>query len=316
MQQWFAQAPSNIALIKYMGKKDEETNLPENPSLSYTLNNLLSSVMLESHTGKKDLWEPLEIPGGNVFTLSTSAQERYLKHLGFLKQHFSYQGCFIVRSTNNFPQGSGLASSASSFAALTKCGCLALAELKSKPVADITEQAQLSRIGSGSSCRSFFNPWALWQESEVKRIDLPYTKLEHQVIVISHEEKEVSSSEAHRRVLTSPQFKTRGQRASDNLKVLLTALQTEDWSSAYQIAWREFHDMHNLFSTAEQPFSYITDQSKTILKKLQDLWEHYADGPLVTMDAGPNIHLLYRPDQAEMALQFKQDHLIGNYDVL
>ena len=40
------------------------------------------------------------------------------------------------------------------------------------------------------------------------------------------------------------------------------------------------------------------------------------DGPLVTMDAGPNIHLLYRPDQAELARQFKSDYLVGNYDVL
>ncbi len=51
--QWFAQAPANIALIKYMGKKDNEKNIPDNPSLSYTLNNLLSSVVLESHSGKK-----------------------------------------------------------------------------------------------------------------------------------------------------------------------------------------------------------------------------------------------------------------------
>ena len=44
---WLAQAPSNIALIKYMGKKDENSNLPDNSSLSYTLNNLLSTVKLE-----------------------------------------------------------------------------------------------------------------------------------------------------------------------------------------------------------------------------------------------------------------------------
>jgi len=45
--QWFAQAPANIALIKYMGKKDPQKNLPGNPSLSYSLDNLLSNVMLE-----------------------------------------------------------------------------------------------------------------------------------------------------------------------------------------------------------------------------------------------------------------------------
>ena len=49
---------------------------------------------------------------------------------------------------------------------------------------------------------------------------------------------------------------------------------------------------------------------------LQTLWEKEGDGPLITMDAGPNIHLLYRLDQADMAFKFKQDHLLGNYDVL
>lgn len=48
----------------------------------------------------------------------------------------------------------------------------------------------------------FFSPWALWQDETVKAIDLPYTQLHHEVIVISHLEKHVPSSEAHRRVKT------------------------------------------------------------------------------------------------------------------
>src|SRR6476659_4687638 len=112
--QWLAQAPSNIALIKYMGKKDVQQNLPDNPSLSYTLNKLLSTVLLEQYPGKKDLWEPLHTPGAPPFTLSEASQERFLSHLLFLKKQFNYKGCFVVRSSNNFPLGSGLASSASS----------------------------------------------------------------------------------------------------------------------------------------------------------------------------------------------------------
>lgn len=154
--QWFSQAPSNIALIKYMGKKDEVHNIPDNASLSYTLNNLLSSVVLETTSGRKDFWEPLEIPGAGTFILSPSAQNRFLEHLARLKEYFLFSGAFIVRSSNNFPHSSGLASSASSFAALTKCGMLALSELTNKPLPSIEIQAQLSRLGSGSSCRSFF----------------------------------------------------------------------------------------------------------------------------------------------------------------
>ncbi|KTC87443.1 MULTISPECIES: diphosphomevalonate decarboxylase [Legionella] len=314
--QWFAQAPANIALIKYMGKKDSKNNIPDNSSLSYTLNNLLTSVMLESQAGKKDFWEPLEIPGAPPFDLSILAQERFLKHLARMKAYFNYNGSFVVRSSNNFPTSSGLASSASSFAALTKCAALALSELKSQPLLSIEKQAQLSMQGSGSSCRSFYSPWALWEEDSVKAIELPYMQLQHQVIIISHAEKRVPSSEAHVRVKSSSHYETRSYRATENLKVLLRALKAKDWANAYHLCWLEFQDMHHLFATSNPPFSYITETADEALKSLQELWNREGDGPIVTMDAGPNIHLLYRPDQTELALRFKQDYLIGNYDVL
>lgn len=314
--QWLAQAPANIALIKYMGKKDTGTNLPTNPSLSYTLNNLLSSVVLETHSAKKDFWEPLDTPGAAPFALSPQGQQRFLQHLARIKDYFQFTGYFIVRSTNNFPHSSGLASSASSFAALTKCAALAISELSSTPLLSIEEQALLSMKGSGSSCRSFFSPWAYWHEDKVEAIELPYQQLQHQVIVISHSEKQVPSSEAHLRVKSSHAYSTRLERAQENLKLLFTALKEKDWPSAYQICWHEFQDMHNLFSTSMPPFHYITEKSTEVLKSLQDLWQREGDGPIVTMDAGPNIHLLYRPDQADMALKFKQDYLVGNYDVL
>lgn len=313
---WLASAPANIALIKYMGKKEEQANLPDNPSLSYTLNHLLSTVKLECIPGQKDLWEPLNSPGAAPFQLSEAGQKRFLEHLARIKVYFGYAGGFLVQSNTNFPQGSGLASSASSFAALTKCAALALSELTQAPLMSVDEQARLSRLGSGSSCRSFYSPWALWEEDEVKTIDLPYTTLIHEAILVSSEEKKVSSSEAHRRVKTSSQYALRIHRAKDNLKLLLEALMVKDWANAYHICWREFQDMHQLFATCNEPFTYMTENTHHLLDLLQKSWEEKGDGPLVTMDAGPNIHLLYRPDQADLARQFKADHLVGNFDVL
>lgn len=313
---WLAQAPANIALIKYMGKSDENSNLPANSSLSYTLNNLQSTVKLEVYPGNKDIWEPLNIPGSSAFSLSKDGQKRFIEHLVRIKSYFGYEGNFLIQSSNNFPHSSGLASSASSFAALTKAACLAMSDLTHKTILSIDEQAQLSRMGSGSSCRSFYSPWALWKKDEVTNVDLSYKKLLHQVVIISNLEKEVSSSEAHKRVKTSVLYSSRNQRAEENLKILLNAFVAKDWKSAYEICWREFQDMHHLFSSCDKPFTYITKDSLTVLNLLQDLWQRNGDGPIVTMDAGPNIHLLYRPDQADLARQFKSDYLVGNYDVL
>lgn len=305
---WFAQAPSNIALIKYMGKKNTGKNIPTNASLSYTLNHLVTQVTLEECTGSVDRWEPLEKQGIIYHVFSEKSQERFLQHLARIKEVFNYKGFFRVQSGNNFPHSTGLASSASSFAALTRCAVLACSELTQTPKPSVEEQAHLSRQGSGSSCRSFFEPWAIWNDKTVYSPELPLPLLEHQVILIQKEEKEVSSSEAHQRILTSPQVTTRALRAEENLKLLLQALRTDAWQDAYDICWREFQDMHSLFSTAEPSFSYMTPETTKALDLIQDHWQRTGDGPLVTMDAGPNIHLLYRSHQTRLSL--------GDYDVL
>lgn len=314
---WLAHAPANIALIKYMGKKDESSNNPDNASLSYTLNNLLSTVKLEQINAAHDVWEPLVVPGQAKFVLSELGEKKFLNHLSRIKKLFGYEGSFLVQSCNNFPHSSGMASSASSFAALTRCAVYALAELTQKELPSVEEQASLSRLGSGSSCRSFHTPWVLWQnDNVVKPIDLPYPELIHQVVVISAEQKAVSSSEAHKLVKSSELYATRAERAEENLELLLNAFMANDWESAYHICWREFQDMHQLFNTCAQPFSYISSNSLGVLNDLQQLWDNKGDGPIVTMDAGPNIHLLYRPDQMEIAREFKRSNLVGNYEVL
>jgi diphosphomevalonate decarboxylase len=314
--QWFASAPSNIALIKYMGKEKNGRNLPANPSLSYTLSNLLTHVELVLIPGVNDLWEPLEMPGAMPLELNEKSQARFLMHLKMLKEYFNYQGAFMVRSSNNFPFGSGLASSASSFAALTKCACLALSELTQTEIPDIKTQAKLSRMGSGSSCRSFFSPWAIWHGDEVDSIDIPYSNLHHQVILISHKEKAVSSSLAHERVQTSPLYPQRHERARDNLNALLDAFKNKNWFNAYEITKREFLDMHALFETCTTPFSYMTKETHSVLSQLENYWATHQDGPLITMDAGPNIHLLWREEKKADAEAFKRTAWVGQFDVL
>ncbi len=311
---WSTTAPSNIALIKYMGKTDSTINLPTNASLSYTLDNLSTKVELRSTSQANDSWQAFD--DNKDFKLNAKSQTRFLNHLQFLKQQFNYDRNFIVSSKNNFPLGCGLASSASSFAALTKCAVMALCELTSQESPTITQQAMLSRQGSGSSCRSFFTPWAQWQDSNVEEVTLPYGKLLHQVIVLSDKEKTISSSQAHLLVTSSPAFDGRIERANNRLELLMTALNNKDWASSYQHSWDEFIDMHNLFQTAETPFDYMNDDCRGLLKTLQQFWLENGNGPIVTMDAGPNIHLLYRPQDKDLQQKFQHDYLQGQFNVI
>lgn len=305
MTKWSASAPANIALIKYMGKVDSTQNIPCNASLSYTLDQLRSFVELELIPQLDDRWEPL--PNVPDFTLDEAAKQRYLRHLALLKQHFGFTGHFLVRSGNNFPHNTGIASSASSFAALTACACQALSELTHKPLPYLSEQARLSAKGSGSSCRSFFQPWALWENDTVKGLDLPYQQLRHQVIVVEKQAKAISSSDAHQRVTTSLLFENRPQRAELRLQELLTSLRKQDWPQAFEIVWQEFWDMHALFETAMPSFGYLTADTLAILSYIRKIWRQQHDGPLATIDAGPNVHLLFRPDQSKLITQINHD---------
>ena len=301
-KKWTATAPSNIALIKYMGKTALSGNRPTNSSLSYTLSHLRSLVELEATTEAADRWEPLTRFEGITypeFAVSAKGMARFLAHLARIKNHYAYQGSFVVRSVNDFPSDCGLASSASSFAALTMAAVKAIAELSGRSVS-VSEAADLSRQGSGSSCRSFFSPWSLWSPEGVSGLpELGYGDLIHQAVVVNDRVKAVSSSDAHIRVASSALFHGRPERADQRARELVAALKSRDWAAAFEMTWAEFWDMHALFETSKPSFGYMTAGSLEVLNFVRaQTWERVGDGPLVTMDAGPNIHLLYRRDDA------------------
>lgn len=312
---WIAEAPSNIALIKYMGKIDAKENVPSNASLSWTLGSLLSRVEIEQSQDKTDRWEPLSLTTHWLAPeLSEKAQSRFLSHWQRLKEAWGITGVFVVRSANNFPSDCGLASSASSFAALTSCAYRVAQDLN--PHLDLTleELANESRRGSGSSCRSFFGPWTLWDENGVRKLDLPIQDLIHQVIVVDQSKKAVSSSQAHQRVTSGLLFQGRPERAQARADELMKALRATDWHRCFEITWAEFWDMHALFETSEPPFFYLNPDSLRVLREAQSFWQEKEDGPLVTMDAGANVHFLWRRDQtlqmSELAEMFSEDLVV------
>jgi diphosphomevalonate decarboxylase len=289
---WKSSAPSNIALIKYMGKED--ANRSVNPSLSMTLSAFRTEVELEPIPGKEDRWQPL----AGAAPLRQESTARFLAFLGKLKEQAGITQAFQVRSGNNFPSDAGLASSASSFAALTKTALTAFAELQGTPPLSPLAMARISRTGSGSSCRSFFSPWCRWEEDEIGTVESRLPPLVDLVAVMDAGFKKVSSSEAHRRVFTSPLFTGRVERARRRCAALEQALGAADFRAVAELSWAELWDMHSLFHTAQPPFFYFAPSTLAVLRWAEDRWEKQGSGPIATIDAGPNVHLLVRLEEA------------------
>ncbi len=284
-----------------MGKIDGSLgNKPTNSSFSYCLEKLRTYVRIKPNPAlTHDVWAPYLREDLRPIKLSEKGSEKFLNHFQFLKREFKIEGFYNIESANNFPSDCGLASSASSYAALTLAthNCLVEQSEGSKMAYRPKELAKLSQKGSGSSCRSFFSPWSLWHSTGAETIQIPYQALKHQVLLCDESIKKVSSSEAHNRVLTSDLFKGRVERAEERLQKLINALRAENWKTAFEICWNEFWDMHTLFHTSSPAFMYMNASTMKTLIALHKNWLEKGDGPLITMDAGSNIHLLYRLDQ-------------------
>lgn len=317
-----ATAPSNIALIKYMGKTSNHdgTNRPVNSSLSLTLSGFRSHVRvseIEKERGAID-WAPFRKAGLQAPELSERGREKFFQHAVRCFERLGSglpQRGILIESANDFPSDCGLASSASSFAALT----LAIATFLGLDVEERSVRSKLSalsREGSGSSCRSFFSPWSVWNEEGASRGEgLPGSNLlTHVALVVDDSKKRVSSSEAHQRVSTSLLMRGRPERAETRLNLLLDCLKRSlgtdgqtSWNRAAQLVWAESWDMHALFETSDPAFGYFAPESLRVLNLVRDMNEAALSRdasfrfPLVTMDAGPNVHLIFwKSEQASL----------------
>jgi diphosphomevalonate decarboxylase len=242
--------------------------------------------------------------------LSETGRQKFLNHFARLKAQWGVRGNYKVSSANNFPADCGIASSASSFAAVTLAAYQLAKSQNAKLDLSMNDLSKVSRLGSGSSCRSFFSPWSIWRDEGGEAWDCPL-RLEHAVILVADEKKAVSSSQAHALVNSSLLFQGRVERAGVRLNQLQLALQSGDWGRAFELCWSEFWDMHALFETSEPSFGYMTAKTLEVLERTRLLWRSKGDGPLVTMDAGANVHLLFRPEQVAVA-----DQWLGEFNAI
>jgi diphosphomevalonate decarboxylase len=237
---------------------------------------------------------------------------RHWKRVGEVSPEFLQAAGFRARSggptsvtlqtLNTFPMGSGIASSASSFAALTLAGLVASVQeedlerlrsfWKTPQAASLKRScARVSRQGSGSSCRSFEGPWVEWSHEDAAQFATKMPEMAHFVVVLSKTEKLISSSQAHLRVKTSPQWAGRVSRVNQRFHLMKSAMLEGDIAKVARFAWSEMWEMHNLFHTASEPFSYWLPGTLNALHTFADDMLS-SQPPIVTLDAGPNLHVL------------------------
>lgn len=317
----FAQCPSNIALIKYWGKR--EIQIPMNPSLSFTLN--------ESKTETTLHYSPKESKNSNLNVFLDSEFkpdfapkiqqffDRVEAFLPFLKA-FDFE----IQTQNTFPHSSGIASSASGMGALALC----LVQLENQLGGNLSESESLlkasflARLGSGSACRSLYPGISVWGESsEIEgssnEYAIPYPYEVHScfqnyqdtILLIDEGQKEVSSTVGHNLMNQHPYAEQRFKSANDNLKRLIPVLKSGDLEEFGKIVEHEALSLHAMMMTSSP--HYLLMRPNT-LHAIEAIWEYRKDRKLplsFTLDAGANIHLLYPSNIKNEAIDFINERL-------
>jgi len=283
-----ARANANIAFIKYWGNRDDRLRLPANSSLSMNLDGLHTVTTV---TWDAALSEDSLTLNGQVET--GAKLERVRRHLDAIRQRLGLDAHASVVSTNNFPTGAGIASSASSFAALTVAAVAAAgAQLSER------ELTTLARLGSGSAARSVPSGFVVWhaadrhEDSYAESIAGPdHWDLVDVIAVVSYQHKEVGSTAGHTSAHTSELQATRVEHAPQRLAECKAALLERNFDAFAEIVERDSNLMHAVMMTSRPPLFYWHPVSLDIMTQVRR-WR--ADGLPVcyTLDAGPNVHCI------------------------
>ncbi|RVT79546.1 diphosphomevalonate decarboxylase [Flavobacterium sufflavum] len=326
--QW--SAPSNIALVKYWGKKDNQ--IPANPSVSFTLNNCKTITKLTF--AKKHISTP-PIGTENKFSFDLLFEgkpkedfkpkiqkffERIESYLPFLKDYH-----FTIDTQNTFPHSSGIASSASGMAALAM-NLMSLEKTLNPAMTDdyfYKKASFLARLGSGSACRSIKGQVVAWGQqaniegsSDLFGVEFPsaihenFKNYQDTILLVDKGEKQVSSTVGHDLMHDHPFAERRFAQAHENLDKLIALFENGNLEEFIKIIESEALTLHSMMMTS-MPY-YILMKPNT-LQIINTIWKFRNETQIpvcFTLDAGANVHVLYPENQKEKVLQFIKDELV------
>lgn len=300
-----ARAHSNIALVKYWGKRDATLNTPAVGSISVTLDAL--------HTDTRVTFQPNLVADEFWLAGARSPVTRISRVLDLVRGHAASSGLptaglkAVVSSTNNFPTGAGLASSASGFAALavaaTGAAGLALPQ---------RELSILARHGSGSAARSIFGGFTemhagtavdgsdAFAEQLLDRAAWPLMVV---VAITERGEKSINSTIGmNESKATSPFYPAWLDSADDDLAEMRNAIRARDFARLGELSEYNCLKLHALMLTTRPALIYWNAATVAAMHAVRAL--RAAGVPAYfTIDAGPQVKVLCLPGDAAAVQQ-------------
>ena len=283
-----AQANPNIAFIKYWGNRDHELRLPSNGSISMNLDGLFTRtrVTFDQALSQDELIIEGQAQDGPVLQRVSALLDR-------VRSLAPLTGWARVESSNNFPMGAGIASSASAFAALS------LAASRAAGLAlDEAGLSRLARTGSGSACRSVPAGFVEWragdrhENSYASSIAPPeHWALVDCVAIVSREHKATGSTEGHPLAHTSPLQAARLDDAPRRLGICRKAILERDFEALSEIVELDSNLMHGVIMTSNPRILYWLPATLEVMRSVV-AWRAAGLPACYTIDAGPNVHVI------------------------
>lgn len=315
------QSPSNIALVKYWGKHGEQ--LPQNASISFTLHNCHTATKLyytQKDTKGFDFEVYLDGQREEGFEPKiASFFKRIEKYMPFIKEY-----SFKIETSNSFPHSSGIASSASGMSALSLC----LMDMERQLYPDMTttyfnqKASFLSRLGSGSACRSLEGPLIVWGEhkeiensSDLFGTLYPYEVHDHfkeyqdTILLVDKGEKQVSSTVGHGLMHGHAFAEARFSQAYDNLSKMTSIFKSGDLDGFIALVESEALTLHAMMMTSHPYFILMKPNTLEIIQRIWSYREETGSKVCFTLDAGANVHVLYPKHEKEEIALFIENKL-------
>ncbi|MFH1199950.1 MAG: diphosphomevalonate decarboxylase [Candidatus Micrarchaeota archaeon] len=288
-------ATSNIALVKYWGKRDKERNLPANSSLSITMDEQLrTTTTVEFSKSYKS--DEAQING---VRLKGEELSRVVGTVDYLRRFSKTQFKARVVSENSFPTAAGLASSASGFAALTLATVKAL-QLELQP----RQLSVITRLGSGSACRSLYGGFVEWKRgtlndgsdsySEQIAPETHWPELRNVIAIVQAGRKKQSSRKGMQQTAaTSDLYQRRLAQVPYRMQRVKEAIRQKNLGALLEETMKDSNSMHAVMLDSYPPILHLTDASRQVIDAVHEFNGALGDTAAgYTFDAGPNAQII------------------------